>query len=200
MCLPLVVLLLVCAHWFQSDKLVRTVKHCVTFRAPWNCVNGFCIVLDQIRSQTAISRPNFQTSVLACCGQCATVITPFNADYWLGVSIWDCFFCFAWLIVNPETAICESNSKNFTRTLCWRDPVMVSSVGVKLHELRSLRWGRVPSVNHIVITDATIIANEYLVSSLFEDHETEVQMSSCLGVFSMGLILNRIYVQVRGCF
>ena len=154
---PLVALLLVCAHWFQGDELVRAVQNCIALWAPCNCINRLCVVLNQVGSQTAISRPNLQGSILACSGQSTAIVAPFQINYRFGMSICNSFFGLSCLVINSEAAISESNRKYVTASLGWRNPVVISGERIQLQKFCGLRSGRVPFVHHIVISDATLI-------------------------------------------
>ena len=155
---PLVAFLLVCAHGFESDELVCTVQDCIAFRAPDNCVNRFCVILNEIGSEAAISRPDFERSVLAGGGQGTAIVAPFEVDNGLGMCISNDFLSFSSLVINPEGAIGKANGKDITGAFGGGDPVMIGGKGVELDQFVGLRGGGVPFVDDVVVSDADVIA------------------------------------------
>ena len=104
------------------------------------------------------------------------------------------FFKFARFVVEFETSISIADSNKFTHAFGRGNPIMIDCEAVKIHPFGGLVSIGIPFIHEIIFADTTDMERCYLVSSLKEHQEVEVQISSCLFWTSRGLILNLIRV------
>jgi hypothetical protein len=89
----------------------------------------------------------------------------------------DVLFDLSIFVYEFDSAVCKSNCEGLANALGEGHPVVVDGVGVEFKPLGALACGGVPSINKVVVT-YTVCNKRYLVSSLKEHHDTEVQISS----------------------
>ena len=87
------------------------------------------------------------------------------------------FVKFTIFIIKFETSIIETDSNQITGSLGMWDPIMINCYGIEIHPLCGLIGIGIPFIDEIVFSNACIGIESYLVSSLKEHQEVEVQNS-----------------------